>query len=188
MPTRKVASAGESNIGRSRPTRRGLKTEAVAGFLLHCLTYIQATAISTRVLGAAGFSLTKQRILGLATLSPGVTVGEVVTRLRISHQGVNGPLRQLIKEGYVVAKIGVEDRRHKRLFATPKGSRRYVRSHAENVAKMEAAFRAAGPEAVRGFLEVHKHLVGPEDHEWAERASRFFVQIERKGDPVARTR
>jgi DNA-binding MarR family transcriptional regulator len=105
----------------------------------------------------------------------------MVKRLRITHQAVNGPLRQLIEEGYVVAKIGVEDRRHKRLYATRKGSRLYVRHLTENVARVEEAFRAAGPEAVRGFLEVHRRLVDSGDREWAERASRIVERAEHKG-------
>jgi DNA-binding MarR family transcriptional regulator len=161
-------------------TKRGpsVKAQATEGFFLHCLTFIQLTAITARVLGNAGFSLTGHRILGLATLTPGITVGQVVSRLRLTHQAVNGPLRQLIKAGYVVAKIGVEDRRHRRMFATRKGSHRYLRVLVQNVAKLEHAFRAAGPEAVRGFLEVHHRLVDPGDRQWVEQASRFVEENE----------
>jgi len=158
-----------------------LGAQAVEGYVLYCLAYVQTAAIAARVLHSVGSSLTKQRILGWATLTPGITVGELVNGLRITHQAVNAPLRQLIKEGYVVAKIGVEDRRHKRLFATRKGSRSYVRHLTENVAKVEEAFRAAGPDAVRGFLEVLRNLVGPVDREWAERAARIVERPERKG-------
>jgi DNA-binding MarR family transcriptional regulator len=135
-----------------------------------------------QALGASGFSLTKNRILGFATLTPGITVGELVRALRVTHQNLNEPLRRLIDEGYIVAKIGEEDRRHKRLFATAKGSRLYRRVLAEQLAQLEEAFRAAGPDATQGFLEVHRHLVDAGGREWIERASR----VASGEDPSAR--
>jgi DNA-binding MarR family transcriptional regulator len=89
---------------------------------------------------SVGSSLTKQRILGWATLTPGVTVGELISRLRITPQGANAPLRELIKEGFVVAKIGAKDRRQKHLFATRKGSRSYVRHLAETSRRWRRPF------------------------------------------------
>jgi len=163
-----------ATVGKVRATtapRTPLKAQAVEGYVLYCLTYIQSAAIAARVMRSVGSSLTKQRILGWATLTPGVTVGELVSRLRITPQGANAPLRELINEGFVVAKIDAEDRRQKRLFATRKGNRSYVRHLAENVAKVEKAFRALGPEAARGFLEVHRHMITPRDREWAKRAA-----------------
>src|SRR5687767_299203 len=139
-------------------SKPALRAQAVEALFLHCFMAIHAIGRTSRVLGSARLTLPKHRILGLAAVTPGITVGEVVSRLRITNQSVNGPLRLLISEGYVIAKIGLEDRRHKRLFATPKGRRHYARALAPNLAKIEDAFRAAGPEAVRGFLKVHQHL------------------------------
>jgi DNA-binding MarR family transcriptional regulator len=176
MSLRKLAFSNKAAIERSRsttPPKVALRVQAVEGYVLYCLAYMQAAATAEKIVGSAGFSLTKYRILGLATLTPGITIGELVNRLRITHQGVNAPLRQLIEEGHVVAKIGAEDRRHKQLFATRKGSRLYVQILSANVANVEKAFRAAGPEAVRGFLEIHRRLVDAGDREWAERASHF---------------
>jgi DNA-binding MarR family transcriptional regulator len=176
MSSRKQARAVNAAAKRASAAIRapGVRAQATEGFFLHVFTIIRLTSIVTRLLGSSGFSLTKHRILGLATLTPGITVGEVVGYLRLTHQSVNGPLRQLINEGYVVAEIGVKDRRHKHLFATRKGGRRYLRALTGHVAKFEEAFRAAGPKAVRGFLEVHRHIVDPGDRLWAEKALRFM--------------
>lgn len=148
-----------------------LHTLATEAFFLHFFTHVQMTSTAMEALGASGFSLTKNRILGFATLTPGITVGELVRSLRVTHQNLNEPLRRLISEGYIVAKIGVEDRRHKKLFATAKGSRLYRRVLGEQVKRLEAAFKAAGPEAARGFLEVHRHLCDPPELEWIAKAT-----------------
>jgi len=126
MSLRKLPSTKKAAIERSRataPPKPALTVQAVEGYLLYCLAAIEAAATAERIVGSIGFSQTKYRILAATTLTPGITVGELVNRLRITHQAVNAPLRQLIHEGLAVAKIGVEDRRHKQLFATRKGSR-----------------------------------------------------------------
>lgn len=154
------------------PTTHAPKVQDMAGhaFFLHFFTNVQLTALAMQELGASGFSMTKNRILSFATLTPGLTVGELVKRLRVTPQNLNEPLRGLIEDGYVVARIGQEDRRHKQLFATPKGARQYHRVLKAQLAHIQRAFDAAGPEAVKGFLEVHRHLVDPFDREWIEQA------------------
>jgi len=139
-------------------------------FFLHFFTNVQLTSLAMEELGASGFSMIKNRILSFATLTPGLTVGELVRRLRVTPQNLNEPLRSLIEGGYVVARIGQEDRRHKQLFATPKGARQYHRVLKAQLAHIEQAFDAAGPDAVKGFLEVHRQLVDPFDREWIEQA------------------
>jgi DNA-binding MarR family transcriptional regulator len=149
----------------------GVTARVAEAFFLHFFTHVHMTAAATKAFGVAGFSLTKNRILGFATLTPGITVGELVRSLRVTHQNLNEPLRRLIGEGFVVAKIGVDDRRQRQLFATAKGRRLYRRVLAEQVSRLEQAFRTAGPEAVRGFLEVHRLLVEPVDLDWIKKAT-----------------
>jgi DNA-binding MarR family transcriptional regulator len=154
-----------------RAPETDLNALATEAFFLHFFTHVNMTSTAMDALGASGFSLTKNRILGFATLTPGITVGELVRSLRVTHQNLNEPLRRLIDEGYIVAKIGVEDRRHKKLFATPKGSRLYRRVLGEQVKKLQAAFEAAGPAAACGFLEVHRHLCAPSELDWIAKAA-----------------
>lgn len=157
----------------------GISSVAAEAFFLHFFANVHLTATARDALGASGFSLTKNRILGFATLTPGITVGELVRIFRVTHQNLNEPLRRLIQEGYLVAKIGEEDRRQKRLFATSKGSRLYRRVLSKQLAQLECAFAAAGPQAMRGFLEVHRHLVEPADRQWVEKAALAVLSSEK---------
>ena len=159
---------------------RRMRAQATDGFFLHCLMAMHMQAIATKALGSEGFSLTKHRILGFATLTPGITVGGLVQSLRVSHQALNRPLRTLISEGYVVAKNGIEDRRKKQLFPTRKGSRLYLRVIEETIGRVDEVFRAAGPQSVRGFLEVHRRLVEARDRQWVAVASKVVEEGEPK--------
>jgi DNA-binding MarR family transcriptional regulator len=147
-----------------------LKSLATEAFFLHFYTHVNMTATASKALGTLGFSLTKNRILGFATLTPGITVGELVSALRVTHQNLNEPMRRLINEGYIVAKIGEEDRRQKRLFATNKGSRLYRRVLADQLNLFENVFDAVGPDAARTFIQVNRHFVEASDREWIDKA------------------
>lgn len=173
MPARKPLSSAE--IAPAPPAHEVAPPDAVPvameAFFLHFFTHVHMTATAMEALGSTGSSLTKHRILGFATMTPGISVGELVKAYRVSHQNLNEPLRALLKDGYLVAKIGVEDRRQKNLFATAKGSRLFRKVLSEQLVRLQEAFDAAGPEATRGFLEVHRHFVQPSDRDWIARAS-----------------
>ena len=162
------------------PGRR-IRAQATDGFFLHCLMAMHMQAIASKTLGSEGLSLTKHRILGFATLTPGITIGELVRALRITRQALNRPLRTLISEGYVVEKSGPDDRRQKQLYPTRKGSHLYLRVIAKNVERVEEVFRAAGPQSVRGFLDVHRRLVDARDREWIEVA---LTVVEESGSKI----
>ena len=159
---------------------RKIRAQATDGFFLHCLMAMHMQAIASKALGSEGFSLTKHRILGFATLTPGITIGELVRALRDTRQALNRPLRTLISEGYVAEKNGAEDRRQKQLYPTPKGSRLYLRVIAKNIGRVEQVFLAAGPQSVRGFLDVHRRLVDARDRQWIEVALKVVEESEGK--------
>jgi DNA-binding MarR family transcriptional regulator len=168
--TKKQRLLATAKPARNTAREPSMGTQGIEAFFLHCYAQMNMTAMAMKAVGPKGFSLTKLRILGFATLTPGLTVGELVQYIRVTHQSVNEPLRQLINEGYVVAKIGVKDRRHKRLFATRKGLQRYMRNVRAQARKFEDAFRATGSGAASSFLEVQRRLVQPSDREWIVRA------------------
>jgi DNA-binding MarR family transcriptional regulator len=173
--TKKQRLVKTAKPARNTAREPSMGTRGIEAFFLHCCAQMNMAAMAMKIL-PKGFSMTKLRILGFATLSPGLTVGELVQYMRVTHQSVNEPLRQLIDEGYVVAKIGVKDRRHRRLFATRKGHNRYVRNVRAQARTFEDALRATGSGAASSFLEVQRRLVQPRDREWVVRALAVAVK------------
>lgn len=139
------------------------------GFFLHFFANVNLASDAVQVLNPSGFSLIRNRILGLATLTPGLTISQLVQALRVSHQNINAPLRSLANEGYIDVVIGSEDRRQRHLHATGKGRQLFLEVLDHQMNRVRRAFSAAGPEAVRGFLEVQRHLVEQSDLAWIER-------------------
>ncbi|WP_232372299.1 MarR family winged helix-turn-helix transcriptional regulator [Acuticoccus mangrovi] len=52
---------------------------------------------------------------------PGLTVGELLTILKVTKQGVSRVLRTLVDDGMIEIQPGPYDRREKRLSTTPMG-------------------------------------------------------------------
>jgi DNA-binding MarR family transcriptional regulator len=71
-------------------------------------------------------------------------------------------LRQLVADGLVESRVGIEDRRHRNLHLTPAGQALEQELSAAQQRRMRAAFSTAGPEAVHGFRQVLEQMIDPE--------------------------
>jgi len=70
-----------------------------------------------------GFGRAHHRVLHFVHRYPGLKVADLLDVLRITKQSLGRVLKQLLDEGYIVQKIGNNDRRQRLLFATPKARR-----------------------------------------------------------------
>ena len=102
-----------------------------------------------------------------------MTVGELLGILRITKQSLGRVLGQLVRQGFVVQRPGPSDRRQRLLELTPKGRALERELSAPQRARVAAAYREAGPQAVEGFRRVLLGIIAGE----ADR--RRFAPIER---------
>src|ERR1700758_1487816 len=72
-------------------------------------------------LEAFGFGRAHHRVMHFVYRYPGLKVADLLDVLRITKQSLGRVLKQLLDEGYIVQKTGNNDRRHRLLYATPKG-------------------------------------------------------------------
>src|SRR6185369_4861840 len=73
------------------------------------------------VLAKLGFGRAHHRVLHFVNRNPGMKVADLLDILRITKQSLGRVLKQLVDEGYVVQKMGANDRRQRLLSVTPKG-------------------------------------------------------------------
>jgi DNA-binding MarR family transcriptional regulator len=117
--------------------------------------YRDFTGDPDAVLEEYGFGRAHHRVLHFVARNPGLTVAELLDILRITKQSLARVLKQLVSEGFVMQRAGDVDRRERRLFLTAKGARLADKLTSLQVQRIEAALRAAGPEAdsaTRRFL------------------------------------
>src|SRR5580704_514182 len=131
------------------------REEAVRqGIELLFFAYRDFTAEPDAILEEYGFGRAHHRVVHFVGRRPQMTVGELLGILRITKQSLNRVLGQLVRRGFVVQHRGAEDRRQRLLELTDNGRELERRLSAPQRARVAAAYRGAGPEAVEGFRKV----------------------------------
>ena len=112
------------------------------------------TADPDRILDGMQYGRAHHRALHFVGRDPGLTVTALLDVLGVTKQSLNRVLRTLIEDGLVESRVGRRDRRERQLFLTEKGAGLERRLSETQRARMRAAYRAAGPQAVAGFRQV----------------------------------
>ena len=107
-----------------------------------------------RILSGMSYGRAHHRAIHFINCAPGTTVNNLLSILGVTKQSLNRVLRTLVNDGLVEARIGQKDRRERHLFLTDEGAQLEHRLSGAQRARMRAAFRQAGPEAVAGFRTV----------------------------------
>ena len=120
------------------------------------------TADPDRILDGLSYGRAHHRALHFINRSPGATVGNLLTILGVTKQSLNRVLSTLFEDGLVEARVGRKDRRERLLYLTEKGRSLERELSDAQRARMRAAYRAAGPQAVQGFRTVLEAMMDPE--------------------------
>ena len=112
------------------------------------------TADPDRILAERGYGRAHHRALHFINRSRGTTVSNLLSVLGVTKQSLNRVLRSLIDDGLVESRVGRADRRERHLYLTPQGTELERQLSEAQRARMRAAYRAAGPQAVAGFRQV----------------------------------
>lgn len=123
--------------------------------------YRAFTAPPDRILEARGLGRVHHRILYFVARSPGTTVTALLGVLGVSKQALNGPLRQLVEAGLVGTATGTHDKRSKLLSLTEAGAALEAELSGTQMALLEEAFTAAGPDAEQAWRALMGKLGGP---------------------------
>lgn len=142
-----VAAGGESLLFLTDDQiRRGIEAMYFA--------YRAFTSDPDLILEEIGYGRAHHRALHFVGREPGLTVTALLDVLGVTKQSLNRVLRTLIEDGLVDSRVGRRDRRERELQLTPKGVALEKRLSESQRARMRAAYRAAGPQAVAGFRQV----------------------------------
>ncbi|MFP5076690.1 MarR family winged helix-turn-helix transcriptional regulator [Rhizobium sp. YIM 134829] len=138
-----AGQAGATEAAR-RETEEAIDYEMIE---LLFFAYRAFTSDPDVILEKRGFGRAHHRVLHFVDREPGMTVANLLETLKITKQSLARVLKQLIDSGYIRQVAGPEDRRQRKLYATPKGSG-LARALAEPQSRRIAeALAAAGPQA-----------------------------------------
>ena len=120
------------------------------------------TADPDRILTTMAYGRAHHRAIHFISRSPGTTVNNLLNILGVTKQSLNRVLRTLVEDGLVDSRVGKADKRERHLFLTEEGEALERKLSDAQRARMRAAYRAAGPEAVAGFRQVLEAMMEPE--------------------------
>ncbi|SPH19549.1 hypothetical protein ASD8599_00275 [Ascidiaceihabitans donghaensis] len=120
------------------------------------------TADPDRILGDMAYGRAHHRAIHFINRAPGTTVNNLLHILGVTKQSLNRVLRTLIADGLVESTVGKSDKRERHLHLTEEGKQLEQTLSDAQRARMRAAFRDAGPDAVAGFRTVLEAMMDPE--------------------------
>ncbi|MFK7940348.1 MAG: MarR family winged helix-turn-helix transcriptional regulator [Roseovarius sp.] len=120
------------------------------------------TADPDRILETMAYGRAHHRAIHFISRSPGTTVNNLLNILGVTKQSLNRVLRTLVEDGLVDSRVGKSDRRERHLHLTDAGAALERKLSDAQRARMRAAYRSAGPEAVAGFRKVLEAMMDPE--------------------------
>ncbi|MFN3845459.1 MAG: MarR family winged helix-turn-helix transcriptional regulator [Paracoccaceae bacterium] len=120
------------------------------------------TADPDRILEGKDYGRAHHRAIHFIHRSSGTTVSNLLAILGVTKQSLNRVLRTLVEDGLVEARVGRRDKRERHLHLTAKGQELERELSDAQRARMRAAYRAAGPQAVAGFRQVLEAMMDPE--------------------------
>ncbi|WP_417524632.1 MarR family winged helix-turn-helix transcriptional regulator [Marinovum sp.] len=112
------------------------------------------TADPDRILDEYAYGRAHHRAIHFINCAPGTTVNNLLNILGVTKQSLNRVLRTLIADGLVESRVGRLDKRERHLYLTEEGKALEAQLSDAQRARMRAAYRKAGPEAVAGFRQV----------------------------------
>ena len=134
--------------------------------------YRDFTNAADLVLAELGLGRAHHRALHFIGRNPGMTVTELLGILRITKQSLARVLNDLLAAGYVAQAPGQGDRRQRLLRLTESGAALEERLFAAQVARLGAAYAAAGPQAVAGFRAVMRAIMDHEARAYMDRSGK----------------
>ena len=148
-------SDGRSSQGYSGESLLFLTDEQLRqGIEAMFFAYRGFTADPDRILAELSYGRAHHRAVHFINRAPGTTVNNLLSILGVTKQSLNRVLRTLIEDGLVESRVGTIDKRERHLFLTEKGRELEAQLSDAQRARMRAAYRDAGPEAVAGFRQV----------------------------------
>jgi DNA-binding MarR family transcriptional regulator len=146
-------------LGRAAPFVRSSAGGNQPLALLH-FAFRAIVAEPDAALAELGLGRVHHRILFFIARTPGLRVGDLMATLGVSKQALHGPLRELVRQGFVKSLADPDDLRERQLSLSAAGKALERRLSEPQRRAFAAAFRRAGPGAKRAWQAVMLELIG----------------------------
>jgi len=140
-----------------------IEDEVRQGIELLFFAYRDFTAEPDAILSQHAFGRAHHRVIHFVGRHPQMTVGELLGILRITKQSLSRVLGQLVRQGFITQRPGVQDRRQRLLDLTAKGRELERQLSQPQRSRVANAYHQAGARAVEGFRKVLLGIIADEN-------------------------
>jgi DNA-binding MarR family transcriptional regulator len=137
--------------------------------VLHFMVQLSLVEDAEPRVATRGMGRVHHRLLYFAHFTPGITVGELLGVLGVKHQNIQAPLRQLVQEGYILARASSRDRRLRQLHCSRKGDMLLEHVSAGQRERVNRAYENVSTKDVDSYLKVMTAMLGRERRDWVRR-------------------
>ena len=137
-----------------------LKDEQIKDFIqLLYYAYRETYSDPKQILSKKFFGPAHLRVLNLIESNPGISLGELIFKLKITKQSINRVMRDLIKTKMIKQVKDDADTRKKKLYLDKEGKTFFDTIYKTQKKRIFNALKNSEPESVIKFKEVLKKII-----------------------------
>ena len=141
-----------------------LKDEKIKEFIEKLfLSYRDTFSDSKSVLNKYSLGIAHNKVLHILSTYKGITIGELLSKLKITKQSLNRILRDLIKINVIVFKKDSKDTRVKHVYLNDKGEKIFNEIFSIQKKRIYNALLNSSAKEVVDFNKVLKKLINPNE-------------------------
>jgi len=121
--------------------------------------YRETFSDSKKILNKYKIGLAHQKVIHLLSMYEGITISELLKRLKVTKQSLNRVLKDLIKLDMIIFKKGEQDTRIKHVFLNDKGKKIFNEIFEIQKKRIHSALLNSSSEEVINFDNVLKKII-----------------------------
>ena len=121
--------------------------------------YREIVSDTKKILDKYSIGVAHNKVIHLISLYEGITISELLKKLKITKQSLNRVLRDLINNKTIVLKKGEVDSRHRKIFLDERGKKLSEEIFLEQKKRIYNAFKNSDSDSVIKFKNVLNKIV-----------------------------
>ena len=123
------------------------------------ISYRETFSDSKKILNKYNIGLAHQKVIHLLSMYDGISISELLKRLKVTKQSLNRVLKDLIKLEIIFFKKDDQDTRIKHIFLNEKGERVFTEIFEVQKKRIHGALLNSSSEEVVNFDKVLKKII-----------------------------
>ena len=123
------------------------------------IAYRESFSDSKQALNKYSLGLAHHKVIHMLSIYNGITISDLLKKLKITKQSLNRVLKDLIKNSFIFFEKGKKDTRLKHIFLSEKGKKLFDEVFAAQKDRIYKALLNSSPKEVLNFNKILKKII-----------------------------